>query len=436
LATVVIGGLLSATILTLFVLPVLYASFSKIKVKNNVSVIAIMLMLFTISANAQESLTWDATKSKVNTNNTYFKAIEEYKTEMKKVRAGGYEIPKTEFTYQQGQYNSSEKDRSYSLFQSFHFPSYYINNNELFKANRELNILNAEINKAQLRSELHYQFHLINTIKEKINFLEQLQSEIKQTEQNVIKQYELGLLSILDKSSVSFSLNKIIIELDLQNIELKQQLLYYNLLLGDKNNNYFPQYSIEIISSEKIIALEGVFEKRLKQIETINRLSWKTEQSKTYPDIKIGYTNQSLNGILDYGRPAISSDRFQFITAGISFPLFYGAQNAKNKMAKLEWEQSKYMQELENEKLRIKKSELFDLLKLKNTQCVNYQNTLIPELIQAMKAANKQLNAGNLKHIEWSQHISQLTDSYNMYYELKISYIQNITEYKLLNNEL
>ncbi len=436
LATVVIGGLLSATILTLFVLPVLYASFSKLKVKSKVSVMVVILTLFTFTANAQVSLNWDDTKSKISSNNSYFKSIDDYKSEIKKVRAGGYEIPKTEFTYQQGQYNSSEKDKSYSLFQTFHFPTYYLNNNELFKANKDLNILNAEINKAQLLSELHYQFYLINTIKEKINFLEQLQSEVIQTEINVNKQYELGQLSILEKSNVNFNLNKISREIEIQKIELKQQLLYYNLLLGSKSNEFMPTYSIEIISSETINNTEGVFEKKLKQIETINRLSWETERSKVYPDVKIGYTNQSLNGILDYGRPAVNSDRFQFISAGLSVPLFFGAQNAKNKMAKLEWEQSKYIQELESEKLKIKKSELIELIKAKNIQCVNYQNSLIPELIQAMKAANKQLNAGNLKHIEWSQYISQLTDSYNLYYELKLSYIQNITEYKLLNNEL
>ncbi len=436
LATVVIGGLLSATILTLFVLPVLYASFTKIKVKSNTAVLIGLMMLFAFTANAQVNINWDDAKSKVSTNNTYFKAIDDYKSEMKKIRAGGYEIPKTEFTYQQGQYNSSEKDQSYSLFQSFHFPTYYLNNNELFKANKELNIINAEINKAQLLSELHYQYYLINTIKEKINFLEQLESEIKQTEVNVNKQYELGQLSILEKSSVSFSLNKISREIDLQNIELKQQLLYFNLLLGNKNNEYAPTYSIEIINNSLVNNAEGIFEKKLKQIENVNRLSWKTERSKIYPDIKIGYTNQSLNGILDYGRPAVSSDRFQFITAGLSFPLFFGSQSAKNKMAKIEWEQSKYLQELENEKIRIKKLELLDLIKLKSSQSINYQNVLIPELIQAMKAANKQLNSGNLKHIEWSQYISQLTDSYNMYYDLKLSYIQNLTEYKLLNNEL
>lgn len=436
LATVVIGGLLSATILTLFVLPVLYANFSKLKVKVNVTVILTFLSLLTFSANAQVSINLDDAKSKITTNNTYYKAIEEYKSEMKEIRSGGYEIPKTEFSYQQGQYNSSEKDQSFSVFQSFHYPSYYLNNNNLFNAQKELNIINAEINKAKILSEIHYQYYFINCLKEKIIFLEQVQSEIKQTEINVSKQFELGQINILEKSSVSFNLNKISREIDLLKIDLNQQLIYFNLLLGYKSIEFSPNYSIEIPTSNSAYNTEGLFEKRLKQIENTNKLTWKTERSKIYPDIKIGYTNQSLNGILDYGRPATTSDRFQFITAGISVPLFYGSQNAKNKMAKIEWEQSKYLQEIESEKIKIKKIELLELIKLKNSQTINYQNYLIPELIQAMKAANKQLNTGNLKHIEWSQYISQLTDSYNMYYDLKVSYIQNLIEYKLLNNEL
>lgn len=435
LATVVIGGLLSATVLTLFVLPVLYASFSKVKIKANSGLAIALLVLFSFSAKAQEIITWDDAKSKASKSNGYYKAIEEYKSEMKDLRAGGYELPKTEFSYQEGQYNSSERDKSYSLFQSFHFPNYYINNNALFKANRDLSIINAEINKAKLLSELHYQYYLINTIKEKLIFLEQLQNEIKQTEINVTKQYELGQLSVLDKSTVSFSLNKIIRELELQKIDLSQQIKYFNLLIGNKENVYSPVYSIEIINTTSI-ENEGVFEKRLKLIETVNKLNWKTEKSKIYPDLRIGYTNQSLNGILDYGRPAVSTDRFEFVTAGINFPLFYGAQKVKNKMAKYEWEQSKFMSELEAEKIRNKKVELTNQINLKREQCVKYQNSLLPELLEATKAAIKQLNSGNIKHIEWSQHISQLTDSYNMYFDLKISLIQNLTEYKLLNNEL
>lgn len=435
LATVVIGGLLSATVLTLFVLPVLYASFSKVKIKANSGLAIALLVLFSFSAKAQEIITWDDAKSKASNSNGYYKAIEEYKSEMKDLRAGGYELPKTEFSYQEGQYNSSERDKSYSLFQSFHFPNYYINNNALFKANRDLSIINAEINKAKLLSELHYQYYLINTIKEKLIFLEQLQNEIKQTEINVTKQYELGQLSVLDKSTVSFSLNKIIREFELQKIDLSQQIKYFNLLIGNKENVYIPVYSIEIINTTSI-ENEGVFEKRLKLIETVNKLNWKTEKSKIYPDLRIGYTNQSLNGILDYGRPAVSTDRFEFVTAGINFPLFYGAQKVKNKMAKYEWEQSKFMSELEAEKIRNKKVELTNQINLKREQCVKYQNSLLPELLEATKAAIKQLNSGNIKHIEWSQHISQLTDSYNMYFDLKISLIQNLTEYKLLNNEL
>lgn len=129
LATVVIGGLLIATLLTLIVLPILYILFEKRKseqmnVKMPVSIILIFVFLG-FNANAQDTLDLQsviqlAVKNNLgmkgeNLNGAYLKnKIDTYK-----------EIPPTEIQGEFGQINSAYQDSKFVISQSVQFPTVY-----------------------------------------------------------------------------------------------------------------------------------------------------------------------------------------------------------------------------------------------------------------------------------------------------------------------
>lgn len=132
LATVVIGGLLLATFLTLFVLPVLYVLFEKgIKIKENnktnistVVIIGFLLLSFQ-TVNAQQKITLDKAIEIANSNNLKVKNEQLKSAYLKLLTKTAYDIPNTTIGTEFGQINSNFFDAKIGISQSIKFPAVY-----------------------------------------------------------------------------------------------------------------------------------------------------------------------------------------------------------------------------------------------------------------------------------------------------------------------
>lgn len=442
LATVVIGGLISATILTLFILPILYAGFAKrdIRKHSKHTVVVSLILLFMLmggSSFAQESITWQDAKSKLLTQNIVIKADENYQSTIQQIKRQGLEIPKTELSMQQGQYNSGDADQSFSIAQSFHFPSYYYHNSNYYASQKELIAAQTEMKKQELLSELYFQFNSIILLKEKVMFLDKLNQQLQLTNESVRLQYEKGIINSMEKSlldNVSINIQR---DIQLTKVQLNAHHSSFNWLLAE-NNKYTPNESslffpaIIVNNSEN----QSYFIKRLIAEQKVNESTWKAERSKTLPDLRFGYTNQSLTGTIYNGKIASGSDRFQFFTAGISVPIFYSSQNARIKTAKVTWEKSKTILENEKGKIELEKVRLTNLCKEEEDLLLKYKNKIIPEMQNAINSSILQVEKGTITYTDWSVYVNQVLSTYEVYQTLYMQSLQHHTELKVLNNEL
>ena len=140
LATVVIGGLITATLLTLLVLPVLYLVFDGFKFRwsrNNklASVLLIGFGLFGVSANAQEStselLTLDKAIQMALEKHPATEAARLEVEQQQKLKKSAFELDKTRISYSSGQLNASRLDYQWQVSQGFKFPTTYITQSKL-----------------------------------------------------------------------------------------------------------------------------------------------------------------------------------------------------------------------------------------------------------------------------------------------------------------
>ena len=145
LATVVIGGLLTATILTLIVLPVFYLIFSgKGKLTTGTSGKYAIIILFLLAGssfynkvNGQENKAvnlHDAIQTALDSNLSIRSAT--LSTEAQRALKGAsLDLPKMSFDGEYGRFNSYNMDNGITVSQSFAFPSVYINRSRLADAN-------------------------------------------------------------------------------------------------------------------------------------------------------------------------------------------------------------------------------------------------------------------------------------------------------------
>lgn len=128
LATVVIGGLITATILTLVVLPVLYMYFEKIKIRTTANVIGGLvglLFLIPTKTNAQQLSLDSAIKVAIERNHV-IKTASLGIDQQKRLKGTSIDLPKTEVSLMAGQYNGpSKQDKNITISQSLPFPTVF-----------------------------------------------------------------------------------------------------------------------------------------------------------------------------------------------------------------------------------------------------------------------------------------------------------------------
>ena len=132
LATVVIGGLLIATFLTLFVLPILYILFENgfsLKQKNKATITGAAILFFCFfsfqNMNAQTSISLSAAVDTALKNNLQVKNERLNAEYQKKLKAATIDIPQTSIIGEYGQFNSFYKDTKFGISQGISFPTVY-----------------------------------------------------------------------------------------------------------------------------------------------------------------------------------------------------------------------------------------------------------------------------------------------------------------------
>src|SRR6218665_2187492 len=157
LATVVIGGLITATLLTLVVLPCIYYLTNcpgKMK-KSSPVVKAAGSLLFGImlqqTCYGQVTVSLDSALQKAYANNPGLKAKSAQITYYDQLKKTSSEIPKTQVNFMVGQYNSYyKKDNNISVSQTIPFPTVFVARSQLANAQTKGASLALEVSKNEL----------------------------------------------------------------------------------------------------------------------------------------------------------------------------------------------------------------------------------------------------------------------------------------------
>lgn len=333
LATVVIGGLASATLLTLLVLPSLYM-WLETRFRFNKTAITIILTMLSTSVFAQVSA--DEAVDLAMKNNRDVAASEYLLESQKQERKTASEVPKTQISGLFGQYNGYPKhDNNITISQSLPFPT-------IFGARRQLSnelIEDARLSQSNQRSEVRYQvrstWHHLNhllALREKYIQLDSIYTIYLHAASARQKSGETTLLEKLtiegrsQKAKITLRENEALIEayserlLALTGSPSKLTVTPEPVVLDIPPNNNSPSTHVLLYRQRSVVAdRETSLQKNL-----------------LLPDITLGYFNQTLIGVpLNAGSTdlATSSNRFQGFQVGLSVPLWLHPQTAKVRTA-------------------------------------------------------------------------------------------------------
>lgn len=413
LATVVIGGLITATLLTLIVLPILYFLLEKgIKPSKKANIVAsLLLFLFWSNAtNAQEKQTLNLNQAiELGTkNNTLVQANELAIKTQSQLKPTAIELPKTSINAMLGQYNTRSFDQSYTIAQSF--------SPFQFQAKKQLineNIKNSELKLASTKHDIIYQIRQSwNMILywSAVNQLLQKQEEYLKVFVDAAKlRFKTGESNLLEKTTAETKQQELA-QIRKQNdglivrekIKLKNILnLKEDFVLAE--NNFSP--SKALYADSLYINQNPMLQVAMQQVEIANAFK-NVEKAQRKPDFSAGYFLQSLTGNQDIeGKTTYynGSPRFQGVNLGISIPLFGKASNARIKASGTEvLVQQKNVEYLKNQ-LNSQLQQQIEEQKVNQSLIDYYIQTALPNAEIISSNAQKAFQNGEIGYVEYLQ---------------------------------
>jgi len=347
LATVVIGGLLSATLLTLLVLPVLYIWVEKLGKKkvNPAPIISLVVLLLSIfSASSVKAQTTDITlKQAISSALQNNKAVNGASLGIglqEQLKKTAFEMPKTDVSVLYGQYNSLVKnDNNFTISQTVPFPT-------LFSANAALGnerIKASQLQLATTKNELVYQVKSVYTnlqyLYSKEKLLLQQDSIYKGFVKSAALKYKTGEGNLLEKVAAETQLKEVLSQLEQNKADIEIYKSQLFTLLGNKVSGIGEKYLVEntaILIEDTVSVKDNPVLAYFKQQIVIADKQRKVELAKALPDITVGYFNQSLTGFQNVNGAEVffgQNKRFQGFQLGLAIPLFYRSYSAKAKAA-------------------------------------------------------------------------------------------------------
>lgn len=408
LATVVIGGLTIATLLTLFVLPILYILFEKgMKIKpgpQTSAVATILIVLLVMDSNGQTPIRLESAIDSALKNNLNIKQatlVVEYQRALIK---SANNIPQTAVTTEIGQLNSVYQDNRWGVSQSFNFPTVYVNQKKLFNAEWEKSVFAVALKEADVKKIVRKTFYKYLYLKEKQHLLQLNDSMYNLFLQRANFRFSKGESDILEKVTAETQRGNISIQLRELEKELEVVKLEFNLLLNTFNR--FVPGNEKIKIDMKLIWDSGLVEqhsglKIIEQQKKIAEINRKLERSRLFPDLNMGYFSGTMRGTGADNEFYTASTRFQAVQIGIGIPLFFGAQKARIKASYLELDisetnyllekkrlQSEYFSELNQYQANISTVNYFEAVALKNSKII-------------FETSDSQFKNGEINYLEW-----------------------------------
>lgn len=430
LATVVIGGLIVSTILTLLIIPIFYqlvkrstVALHKWKLKR--SLVPLLLLLLLPATATAQNITLEQAMEQALQNDPRLKEADTAIERNKAARGESWELSSTTLQYSHGKLNGLEfNDKQWNIEQSLGslITPFYKNalvKNEVNNATLYRSLVAREV-VAEVKRAWYSYLHataLYNLYVEQKELAERLKRV------GAVR-YEAGEISLLEQK-VSLS-----ISLGMQNLLMQagreKQLAAERLQWACFSNQ--PITPTELFTQPTAINETAPIPSTLylnyyEGVAAAQKAAYRVEKSRLFPELFAGYQRQSI--LPDKGLNSFS--------VGVSVPIFFFPQRSRIRQAGFAAQEAKHQSEQAIRNLNIRLIELQTAL----MQCMEnievYQNSLLPEAEELKRVTTVQLRNEEID-------ITQAVQALNTALEIERSYLEILLqshiatlEYQLYN---
>jgi heavy metal efflux system protein len=436
LATVVIGGLITATMLTLLVLPLLYYWLEKRKPSVPPAIVLIpLLMLSVIPTKAQTAgkpLSLDSMLTMGVRQNLQLEADRKASAYWQALGERTFALPKTQFGAEYGNINSFNNDTRFFVNQGFYMPSVYRRQKELYVAQKISADANLSLREAEIRREIRLAYYGMQDNQLRAELLYQLDTVYA----NLLKAAELR-----HRTGESPMIEKTAAETQVAMQALQKEQLGHDMALLQQRLSYLLRVTEKYVPAEKgtnlTVGLDTAGARNplvayWQSQQAVYDAEINTQRAALAPELTLGYSNQSIigwqspDGVAQkyYG----SGDRFSIYSMVLGIPIFNGAVKQRMKAGEVNKEMSRLQMSAAEAQYKNRFAQLQELY-LKHMATVKfYEQTGLKQAEQLISQASISYRTGNISYVEWTALMRQAID-------IKLAYLDALAALKTTHAE-
>lgn len=314
-----------------------------------------ILLFFTTGCLSAQVVTEDSLIFLAWKNHPSVKSAEMNTSAARSLNAIAGEVPKTEVSVMQGQYNSFyNNDQNISVSQTLPFPGVFVRRAKLNKVRVEGSVAAERSSKNDVAFEIRSSYNELLFHKARRMMLLRQDSLMDKMVRIASLQYSVGETALMSKTSMETQGMELKNELsrNAADIERVMKDLAYACVCSFKDIT--GQLSQRSLGRNDTTIMKNPFVIEKKLLAEVAEHQRRVEVAKVLPDIKVGYFNQSLVGFHNvngseqfFGR----SDRFDGFQVGLSFPLWFPAYTSN--VRSLSHQREAAVQTYKNAELRL-----------------------------------------------------------------------------------
>ena len=423
LATVVIGGLITATILTLVVLPLLYILFTKAKAKVRNAVPKVVALLITIFVsqtlfaqdnNSVNRLSFNAAYDTALRNNLQLRSSDIQIQRSRTLQGTWLDIPKTGVFVENEDINPQDKKGilKIGVSQSIELPSVYRARRNLLQEQVKSIEISKLIKALEIKRDVQNTYYTLWYLQSKQMLWHRLDSIFTSLAKAAVLRVRTGESAGLDSLSAMARARETTIQLSLisRDIQVQQENLKKVL---NTTNNYLPETTtlqkVQVSFLDSTINNHPQLQLQQQNI-SIAQAEIKVQQQSRKPNFEGRFFSQRLYGF---------SNPYSGFSVSAGIPLF-GSKTYKNKFKAAELERNYQQSILDYERLSLitNYNQSYQQL-LKDQDLVKYyESTGLAQAEAIIKSSNLAYRGGEINFAELTQYLSQAIDIQKNYLDV------------------
>ncbi|MBN9385490.1 MAG: CusA/CzcA family heavy metal efflux RND transporter [Chitinophagaceae bacterium] len=425
LATVVIGGLVSSTLLTLLVLPVLYSLFYVRRIRKVPPAITALLLVGVLSVAvgrvsaqttpAGKPLTLDTAMARAYAHHPVMRQSEQLVRQQQALLGTATVFDPLSISGSLGQINSSYFDYNVGISQSFRLPGVYKAERGLLQEHVKVAQTAQTVTRAELTRNVRSAYSGWAYAWQRYALLQTLDSTWRDFQTVAEKRFSVGETGILEKTNaralgaeVQLQLRQARADIAGSEAELQQWVAGADSLGRPAGFEPLPPPAE---GDSGMLADHPLLQYARGQVN-MNTAAIEVERARGLPSFAIGGATQSL----DHVTP------FNMVTIGANIPLFNYGVKARVKAAKL----GREMAETGTEKTRLELSTTYrqwweQYIKATG-QLEYYRKEGLASATLIMSAAGRSYRAGNIGYVEYVQNVKEAIN-------IREGYLRTVNEY-------